>query len=274
MSTFPIAVVACMDDDIQMDPKALWVGTPGSYVTLEGTSEKYPTEVRRLVEKYRPLINTVLKELTTEMEIPSFVVTSHEGCGAMGIQGVTDSKEVAEKTQQFITSNSDMPKYLGHISSDPVNTLHDEASQSDVATHITRTQESHEHHACGIVFTTGGFISGEEMEMLKENKLVDIVVHQEASENIVTEPVLKKYFVVCADPMNRVITQQGGKKEDVITILKFIKDLAETIMHGTLQHMHHGQQVDRPKLRVVSYNAGRLSKDAIANEQIVQAVMA
>lgn len=274
MKNFIAAIEACMDDDISMDAQALWIGTPGSFVTLEGGSEKYPKSARELVAKYRPMIHRVFTRLTQEMGIKSLVSTSHEGCGAMGIQGIEKSEEVAKVAQEFAQVNADVPNYVGHVTSakDGLISVSEGVSAS---VHIDREEHNHEHSAYGLVFTTGGFISGEEMAALQAGTLQNVSELQDASKNIKSEPSLKKYFVVSVDAMARVIKEEGGSEEDVVTILRFIKDLAETIMHGTLTHKHHGDgsTVERPKLRVVTFDAGRLPNDSKANEEIVRKVM-
>ncbi len=271
MSQFIAAIEACMDDDISMDPKALWVGTPGSFVTLDGDSEKYPKAARALVEKYRPLIHKALRAITEEMGV-ELVSTSHTGCGAMGIQGVTQSSEVASVTEKFAKDNPDIPKYVGHVSSSPDNVLNLGANAS-AHVFIDRKEDSHEHSAYGLVFTTGGFISGEEMARLELGTLEHVHELQEANEVVKSEPSLHKYFVVTVDAMKRVVSQEGGSKEEIVAILSFIKNLAETIIQGTLEHKHHGEKVELPKLRVVTFDAQRLPNDSQENEAIAQEVM-
>src|SRR3989344_996941 len=87
-----VVLVACMDEALRYGPGVFVAGVAGSAVTqLEaGDQAFFPDEKRRLVEEVRPLVYRSLDELASGLGY-GFGVTSHDGCGWAGAQGIESS---------------------------------------------------------------------------------------------------------------------------------------------------------------------------------------
>lgn len=258
-----VVLVVCMDDDIITgEGDQIVIGTPGSFVTKEGNSEGFPDSARRLVEKYREVIFTSLQQLFPKRKI--FLVTSHLGCGALALQGVTGVAASIQATRECSSDFGDF-QYAGHID-DNSSALH--AGETTIeGVSINRPESDHAHHARRIVFTIGGGITGSEIERIKTESLEGAVVIRNMDETIKNDPELTNSFIVSADWAADAIKMEGGSAEEVAAILKFITDVAHSIMQKTMAHKlehkggHDVSSVKVPELELVIFDGGRLEDE-------------
>ena len=153
-----------------------------------------------------------------------------------------------------------MPPYTGHIrnAGEKKFTHNDTTFEAE----IERPESSHEHHAKGIVFTVGGFLSGKDMQDLKAGSL-SVQKLVDASTNITEQKELRKYFVVSADWVSAVVRNNNQAKQEVIAILQFITNVALSIMHNTLKHITHDKDLEKPQLELVLFDKSNLDAETV-----------
>lgn len=221
-----VALVACMDEDLDYGEGVVVFGTAGSLITKVGGGNQtvYPDEKRELVEKTRGVVFGELKRLAEKMGM-KLVVTSHAGCGAGAAQEIKGREALMEVTGKMCDELG--LEYAGHIphASEPV-----EIGEAGFKAHIGRPEEEHHHGARRVIVTVGGGITEQEIQMVEADGYGD-------------------GFVVSADWVRGVLERGEMSEEEVKEWLELHVDIADGIADG----VSRGSSV-----RV--YNANRLDK--------------
>lgn len=270
-----IAAILCMDDDNTLktgdplkDANTFRIGAAGSFVTVEGTTDGFPRDIRAVVERLRPMIFQSLTALCASMDMTPPLMTSHTGCGALGLQDVKDAHAVAEVTKDCAAKEHML--YAGHIQPEPsqlCTTVHEE--EVCFPSVIERLESDHNHHARGIIITVGGFISEDEITKAMTGNRTGHNEVQKASENILKQSTLGKYFILSMDWAADAI-EQGADRNDVLGVLKFQVQVAHNIMKNTLHHLTHTETPEDVQLEILIHDGGRLSDKAQKNMELVQ----
>lgn len=267
-----IALEVCMDDDIKTTSAEIYiVGTPGTYVTTPQDNPSYPTSTKTVLNYVRPAFNQATRDISRRLGLAGVYSTSHEGCGALGLQQVTGSAAVESVSREFIAAHSDCPPYLLHITH-AAREVQPAGSSALGTIEITRPESDHQHHAKGVIYTTGGFITSLELSAVKTGSAPGAEYLLSAQENIASYPQLANFFIVSADWL--VDAQKSGiSPADLKTAVAFINHLTQSIMQGTLTHLV-GKDQPLPQLAVVIFDAGRLGPAGRENSALLQSFIA
>ncbi len=235
-----VAVVACMDEDLDYGAGTVVFGTAGSLITRIGGGNQavYPDTKRELVARTRTAVFTELAKLAKAMGMKLYV-TSHEGCGAGAAQEVKGQEALEAVTKTLCDELS--LAYAGYIP-------HGEApvaiGDSGVMAYIGRPEAEHHHGAQRIIITVGGGITEGEIEMVEGDGYGD-------------------GFVVSADWVAGALATGSITEEEAMDWLALHVDIADGIADGV---------ASTSSVRI--YNANRLDKTtADANHRLVVAML-
>ena len=205
-----VAVIGCMDEDIDHDEGSVVFGIGGSAITTpdKGNMNLFSTEDRVLVDKLRPLIFETLSETANKLGTP-LTITSHLGCGWAKGMGVTP-EEMPEVTKQAVLeSNVPDAVYAGHIQYNETPIPLDDYEL--LSSCIVRPPEDHHHKAKAAILTVGGGITSEE-----RRKIEDEYIHGRA-------------FIISADFVHALL-QKGIDSKEIERFIKLQLNVAQTIV--------------------------------------------
>lgn len=220
-----IALAACMDDALKFGEGILWVGLGGSLVTADQPTDSFGQDSIDLVKRTRQKVYQAIIDMAAELKV-SLGITSHDGCGWCAAQSII-GEEVSAATDQMTEElkNGDLAvEFAGNIGySEAPSAL---AGSNDITACITRSPAEHSHSADGIILTTGGFITQEEVEA------------------ILAEKNWRKAFIISADWKGKAISDFQLSEKDADALIHLQINLANKIMDKELPQY--------------SFNAGRL----------------